>query len=262
MTDGTRAHTEERPAQVISRVLRRTGLGFPRGMLGDDVAVLAAALAGPGPNPSELDDLVTVATIALWDDLQPPTLAAVEMHLARAEGRDRDDLVRVLGWAEETDAANPLARAMTVRAAQELGAAVAHAEQHLRAADPVVAQGGRPGALAAVRALSGAVIALLDLDPEDFAGEIVDYIDRDQDADALDELARATGDLETRAWARDVVVALSVSDAPSATGAVQQLAAGDVPSDPAEDAVWVPTILALANEGVERALAQEAEGGR
>jgi len=261
MTEGTRPSTDERPAQVIARVLRRTGLGFPRGMLGDDVALLAAALASPDPDPRELDDLVTVATIALWDDLQPPTLAAVEMHLARADGRDRDDLVRVLAWAEETDAANPLARALTVRAAQELGAAVGHAEQQLRAAEPIVAQGGRPGALAAARVMSAAVIALLDLDPEDFAGEIVDYVDRDQDADAVDDLARATGDLETRAWARDVVVALSAADAPSATAAVHQLAAGDVPSDPAEDAVWVPTILTLANEGVERALAHEAESG-
>ena len=259
MTDGSPTSTDERPAQIISRVLRRTGLGFPRGMLGGDVALLAAALASPAPNPRELDDLVTVATIALWDDLQPPTLAAVEMHLARADGRDREDLTRVLAWAEQTDAANPLARALTVRAAQELGVAVAHAEQQLRAAEPVVAAAGRPGALAAARAMGAAVIALLDLDPEDFAGEIVEYVDRDQDADALDALARATGDLETRSWARDVVAALSTPDAPSATAAVHQLAAGDAPADPAEDAVWVPTILALADEGVERALAQETE---
>jgi hypothetical protein len=259
MTDGTGAGIDERPAQIIGRVLRRTGLGFPRGMLGDDVALLAAALAGPDPEPGELDDLVTVATVALWDDLQPPILAAVEMHLARADGRDRDDLIRILPWAEQTDAANPLARALTVRAAQELGAAVTQAEQQLRAADPVVGAGGRAGAVAAARAMGAAVIALLDLDPEDFAGEIVDYVDRDQDADALDDLARATGDLETRSWARDVVLALSAPDAPAATAAVHQLAAGDVPADAAEDAVWVPTILALADEGVERALAQEAE---
>ena len=32
------------------------------------------------------------------------------------------------------------------------------------------------------------------------------------------------------------------------------LAAGPPPADPAEDLVWVPTILSLVEEGIERAL--------
>lgn len=258
MADGIETRADDRPAQVVARVLRRTGLTFPRGMLGDDTAVLAAALAAPDPDAAELDRLVSAATAALWAELQPPVMAAVEMHLSRAEGTDREDLTRVLAWAAEHDAQNPLARALTVRAAQELHAAVEYAERHLEAAEAAVAAGGPAGAVAAARAMGAAVIALLDLDPEDFATEIVEYVERDEDAAALDTLARTTGDLETRTWARDVVRALSASGAPAATDAVHALAVGDPPVDAAEDAVWVPTILSLADEGVERALASDA----
>jgi hypothetical protein len=152
-----------------------------------------------------------------------------------------------------------LARALTVRAAQELGAAVRSAEGHLRGVEVGVSQGGAGGAVAAARALGAAVVALLDLDPEDFATEIVDYLDHDQSAEALDELARLTGDLETRLWAREAVAALDVADAPEATRAARALSAGEPPEDPAEDAVWVPVILVLVDEGLERALANEAE---
>jgi hypothetical protein len=259
VTDAPDSRDEERPAQVIGRVLRRTGLAFPRGMLGDDAALLAAALVAPDPDPVELDRLVGAATEGLWGELQAPILAAVEMHLSRAEGRDREDLTRVLAWATRDDPYNPLARALTVRAAQELAAAVQHAEHHLEAAEPAVAAGGPSGALAAARALGAVVVVMLDLDPEDFAAEIVEYVDRDQDSEALDTLARTTGDMETRAWAREVVRALDVAAAPAATAAVHQLAAGDPPADAAADAVWVPAILGLTDEGFERALAQEAE---
>ncbi len=253
------AEDTERPAQVTARVLRRTGLSLPRGMLGEDVARLAVALDGSGPEGAELDALVTVATHGLWRDLQPPTLAAVQMHLGRAEGQDRRDLDTVRAWAELEDPDNPLARALTVRAAQELAVALRHAEDRLRAAEPSVAAGGREGAIAAACALGAAVVVLLDLDPEDFATEIVDYVDRDQSSEALDTLARATGDPETRSWAREVVRSLEVDGAPAASRAVRVLAEGYPPDDPAEDAVWVPAILALATEGLERALAQEAD---
>lgn len=249
----------ERPAQVIARVLRRTGLSFPRGMLGDDTAQLAAALDGATHDGPELDALVTAATHGLWEELQPPTLAAIQMHLRRADGQDRRDLTTVLAWAELDDPDNPLARALTVRAAHELAIAVHQAEDQLRAAEPAVAAGGRDGALAAARALGAVVVVLLDLDPEDFASEIVEYVERDQSPDALDGLARVTGDLETRMWAREVLRPLQVEGALAASQAVRALAQGEPPDDPAEDAVWVPTILSLANEGLERALAQEAE---
>lgn len=250
---------DDRPAQVIARVMRRTGLGFPRGMLGEDTARLAALLDRPEVNPIELETQITVATTALWRHLQAPVASAIRMHLSRADGQDREDLGQVLEWAHRDDDGNPLARALTVRAAREFGAAVRHAEDQLRAVEGVVGHGGPAGAVAAARALGAAVVALLDLDPEDFAPEIADYVDQDQSAEALDVVARATGDRETRAWARDALAALDVADAPDATDAVQQLADGEPPEDPAQDAVWVPVILALVAEGLERALAYEAE---
>lgn len=250
---------EERPALVIARVLRRTGLGFPRGMLDDDTARLAAMLEDPGVPAATLEAQVDAAAAGLWFDLQAPTVAAVRMHVGRAGGDDRADLERVLQWAEREDPANPLARALTVRAARELAAAVRHAEDQLRAAEGTVRAGGRQGALAAARAMGAAVVGLLDLDPEDFALEIIEYIDDDQSAAALDALARATGDLETRAWAREVLAALRVPDAPASTAAIHQLSADAPPDDPSEDAVWVPAILALVDEGLERALAAEVE---
>ena len=39
---------------------------------------------------------------------------------------------------------------------------------------------------------------------------------------------------------------------------MRHLASGDPPEDPAEDLVWVPTILALTQEAVERSLVDEA----
>jgi len=249
----------ERSAQVIARVLRRTGLVFPRGMLGDGAARLAAALDGANTGAGELDALLTAASHDLWADLQPPTLAAVRMHLARADGQDRADLETVIGWAELDDPDNPLARALTVRAAQELATALRRAEDQLRAVEPSVAAGGREGALAAARTLGVVVVLLLDLDPEDFAIEIVDYVDRGQGSDAVDGLARATGDFETRLWAREVLRHLDVDAAPAASAAARALASGAPPHDAAEDAVWVPSILALVDEGLERVLAQEAE---
>jgi hypothetical protein len=47
-------------------------------------------------------------------------------------------------------------------------------------------------------------------------------------------------------------------EAPAAAAAVRHLASGAPPEDPAEDLVWVPTILSLAGEGIERSLADEA----
>ncbi len=39
---------------------------------------------------------------------------------------------------------------------------------------------------------------------------------------------------------------------------MRHLAAGPPPEDPSEDLIWVPTILALTSEAIERSLADEA----
>jgi hypothetical protein len=58
------------------------------------------------------------------------------------------------------------------------------------------------------------------------------------------------------------VAALDVADAPDATRAVRGLSAGDPPEDAAQDTVWVPAILLLVAEGLERSLANEVEGAK
>ncbi|MFN8121706.1 MAG: hypothetical protein U0237_04665 [Thermoleophilia bacterium] len=243
------------PREVLSRVLRRTGLAFPRGVVGEEVAALAAALETPGTPPERLDRLVADAAEALWPELSASTLAALRMHRARATDRDAADLDTAVAWAETDDPGNPLARALVVRAAQELALSLARAERVLVQAEPAVAEGGRGAAVAAARAVGAAAVALLDLDPEDFAPEIAEYVDAGEDGDALDRLTRRTGDMETRAWAREALLVLGPQDAPRAAAAARDLAAGDPPEDPAEDAVWVPVMLALVEEAFERALA-------
>lgn len=248
------------PGAVVTRVLRATGLAFPRGVLGEETSRLAAALGGPGRATADLDAMVGAAAAALWPELQPSTAAALRRHLAAAGPSDADDLAAALAWADSDDPRNPLARALAVRAAQELAAAVERASATLRAAEATVGQGGEAGAVAAARALGVMAVELLDLDPEDYAPEVVAYVDAGEDAAALDELARATGDEETREWARAAVAALDDAEAPAASAAVHELAAGPVPADPAEDAVWVPVMLALVEEAFERSLAEEAGG--
>jgi len=247
------------PQEVLSRVLRRTGLAFPRGVVGEEVAALAAALESPSSSPARLERLVAAASESLWPDLAASTAAAVRMHRDRATGQDAEDLETALGWAERDDPGNPLARALVVRAAQELAASLARAEQILAQADAAVAEGGRGAAVAAARAVGAAATALLDLDPEDFAAEIAEYVEAGEDGDALDALSRRTGDMETRAWAREAVRVLDSAAAPAASRAARDLAAGDPPDDAAEDAVWVPVMLALVEEAFERALAGQVD---
>lgn len=249
--------SEDTPARLLTRVLQRTGLSFPRGVLGEETALLATAMTGPGRATADLDAMVTSAAAALWPELQPSTAAALRRHRTSAGLGDVEDLAIALAWAEDPDPANPLARALSVRAAQELGQAVERAGEALRGAEIAVAQGGAGAAVAAAGAAGTMAVELLDLDPEDFGPEIMAYVDAGETAEALDELARATGDDETRAWARSSVGAVvRPDDAPHATAAVQQLAAGPPPEDPAEDAIWVPTVLALVEVAFERALTQ------
>ena len=54
------------------------------------------------------------------------------------------------------------------------------------------------------------------------------------------------------------VIAMPRPEAPAASAGVRHLASGAPPDDPAEDLVWVPTILSMAEEAIERALVEEA----
>lgn len=246
------------PEEALLRVLALTGIGLPRGVLGPETWALARALTpdGGGGDPA---DLAAAAAAAHWPALRGPMEAALLRAAASARPEDAEAFAIVLGWAADDDPDTPLPRALAVRAATELAAAGGRTSGHLVAADAVVAEGGPPAAVAASRAAGAIAADLLDLDPEDFAVEIAAYVDAGRRAEDVDRLARDTGDPEIRAWARSAVAASGEpAAAPAAEEGVQVLAAGPAPEDPAEDLVWVATILHLVEEGMERALVEEA----
>ncbi len=246
------------PEEALGRVLAVTGLSFPRGVLGPETWALARALT-PGADPA--DDpavLAGAASAAHWPELRGPMEAALLRAAAGASPADGEAFAIVLDWAADEDPDTPLARALAVRAATELAAADARARAALRAAEPTVADGGAEAAVAASTAAGVIAADLLDLDPEDFAPEITEYVEAGAREEDIATLARATGAPEIRSWARAAVARTDAPDAPEASAGVRHLASGDPPEDPAEDLVWVPTILALTQEAVERSLVDEA----
>lgn len=246
--------SDESPRALLTGVLHRTGLAFPRGVLGEETSRIARVLNDDAPG-ADLDAMVTDAAAVLWPEMQPSTLAALQRHAQQSPDGADAPLARVTRWAEEPDpAGNPLARALCVRAAQELAAAHARAVRVLDQAEPTVAQGDSMAAMAAANAAGAVVVEMLELDPEDFADEIFAYVEHDESPEAMDTLARTTGDDETRAWARRALADVSSPRAPAATRAVRALCEGDPPQDPAQDAVWVPALLALVQQAFERAL--------
>lgn len=243
--------------ETLTRALTRTGLAFPRGVLGEQTAALAAALDGAADGP-QIDERAAAAAAELWSELQPSMGAALRRHLERSTGPDAADLRALLVWADDDDPDNPLSRALTVRAAQELGAAVRRARAAVQAAEPAAATRSAEGAVAVARAAGGAVVELLDLDPDDFAPEIATYVDAGETADALDELARVTGDEEIRDWAHTALDGLTTTGAGEANAAMRLLVEAPREEDPATDPIWVPTILALVEQGFERSLVASA----
>jgi len=251
------------PEEALSRVLGVTGLGFPRGVLGPETWALARAL-GDEPDAGDPAALAGAASAAHWPELRGPMQAALLRARDRAAPEDGEAFEIVLEWAADDDPDTPLARALAVRAAQELAAANARARAVLRAAEEAVAAGGAEAAVAASTAAGAIAAELLDLDPEDFGPEIAEYVGAGGRTEDVDALARATGDPEIRTWARSAVASAAQDEtrAPRAAEGVRVLAGGHPPPDPAEDLVWVPTILALVQVAVERSLVDEAEGGQ
>jgi hypothetical protein len=248
-------------ASNITRVLARTGLAFPRGLLGTEARALAAAMLAGAPGPERLRPLVMEVADAHWEVMRRPIEAALRRAAVidgQSGGEDRDALEEAISWAAVPDPDNPLALALAARAGTELAAATRRAWEQLEAVEAALGAGDA-GRL--TRAIGRIVIDLLDLDPEDFEPEIVAYVAREAEAghkSALDELARASGDSELRSWARETLADLDAPGPPIALTTVRGLGAGALPEDPALDAVWVAAIEALAEEAVELAIAAEA----
>jgi len=249
------------PEESLMRVLALTGLSLPRGVLGPETWALARALSDGGGTTADPAELAGAASAAHWAELRGPMEAALLRARAGADPEDAEAFDVVLEWAADEDPDTPLARALAVRAATELAAAGARARARLRAAEAGIAPGGPDAAIAATSAAGAIAADLLDLDPEDFALEIAEYVEAGSRPEDIEALARSTGDPEIRAWARAAVASTEAPDAPEAEAAVRHLAAGPPPADPSEDLIWVPTILALTSEAIERSLAEETAAG-
>lgn len=249
----------ERDMAAMRRVIAMTGLSFPRGLLGPEATELAAAIGAGAPDRDEVDALIKQVATAQWPVLQGPMAAA----LSRAERPDDPADDRSLAVAEEfaadADPYNPLSLALAERAGLDLAAARARALDRLEAlAATQGTEPDRPEALVALATATGRIVVdLLDLDPEDFGPEIADYADAGTSADAATpRLARATGDDEIRQWARESLRDLDVPAPPSALAAVRRMAEGPTPEDPADDVVWVATVIVLAEDAIDLATAE------
>lgn len=246
------------PDEALARVLALTGVGLPRGVLGEESWALGRALAGEGDDGEDVAELADRAARLHWETLRGPMEAAVAAGRRDATGDDVEAFDIVGEWASDPDPDNPFARALAVRAAVELAASGRRARELLREAEGALGGGDVQAAGRAAGMAGAVVVELLDLDPDDFLPEITEHIGSARSEESVDDLARATGDVEIREWARAAVAGVSDPAAPLASAALAQLADGEPPSDPAQDLVWVPAMLALVEQAVERALVEES----
>jgi hypothetical protein len=253
----------ERDMAAMRRVIAMTGLSFPRGLLGSEATELAAAIGASAPDREEVDALIRQVATAQWPVLQGPMAAALSRADRPDDAADDRSLAVAEEFAADADPYNPLALALAERAGLDLAAARARALDRLEAlAATQGTEPDRPEALVALATATGRIVVdLLDLDPEDFGPEIADYADAGTSAEAATpRLARATGDDEIRQWARDSLRDLEVPAPPSALAAVRRMAGGPIPEDPADDVVWVATVIVLAEDAIDMATAGGSGG--
>lgn len=247
----------------MRRVIAMTGLAFPRGLLGPEASALAAAIGDGAPDRSEVDARIRQVAAAQWPTLQAPMAAALARAAAPDDPADERSLAVAEEFAADADPHNPLALALAERAGLDLAAARARALDRLEAL--AATQGtdpGRPEALVALATTAGrTVVDFLDLDPEDFGPEISAYADAETSAEeATPRLARATGDQEIREWAREALTSLEVPAPPLALASVRRMAEGPIPEDPADDALWIATVVVLAEDAIDMATTEVDHG--
>jgi len=240
---------------ALRRVLQVEGVDIPRLLVVEQAASLAEQVASGEGAAAALAPKVQQAADALWPEVQAAIEAAIRRGGATVVPEEDAAFMMALEWADSDAQDNPLALAVVARAAAALGASIDRSQERFRAAEVGVVNGGPRGAVATATAVGESVIDLLDIDVEDYEPELVTYVEQDQSPDALDRLARETGDEELRVLARDLVRALHADDSPNTVAAVAELAEGPPPDDPAQDAIWVPAMLALAEEAITLALA-------
>lgn len=234
-------------------MLTRVGVGLPRGVLGADARALARSLAaGTGGDAANRRER---AAAEHWPQFRGAIGAALDRVGEVGEDPTLDD-ARAL--VDDDDPANPLSLALVDDAAGLLAAALMRTEERLGVLDRRLA--GDQAGEDLTRTVGDIVVDLIDLDPVEYEDEIADYL-RVGDSDASRaQLARTTGDDEVRQWAREELAEAMDGFDGAAAAALTRLAAGDPPQDPAEDAIWTATILALVEEAVELATVDQVLG--
>lgn len=244
---------------ALVAALRSAGIGIPRGLIGDEVAALAEAVAAADAGPAEIERLTDAAAAAHWQEIRRPVDAALRRAAAFASVDADEMFAAAISHADNPDPDNPLARLLAGQAAASLSAARLRAQERLAALDAALDAPGRRGREAAAEAIGAMVIDLLDLDPDDYEPEIVAFVDAGRTDEARRELARATADDEVRIWSRAALGTLD-AEPPRAAQAVAAIAAGAPPEDPAEDGVWSSVAQALAEEAISLALVADGDG--
>ena len=230
-------------------LIARTAVAFPRGVLGAEARAFAEAIVA-GAAMDDLDRLRDLTADAHWDALR----LAIGASLERVVGDTPDPLATdalELTFDERPD--NPFARALADEAGRALAAVIERNAERLGVLEQRLTGGASPDTDLAL-VIGAIVVDLLDLDPPDYEEEIAAYLAAGESDAARRELARATGDDDSRDWAREDLRRVGAPDAPVTSRAVQVLAAGPPPQDPAEDAVWVAAMLALVEQAVEVAV--------
>lgn len=229
-------------------LLTRTGVSLPRGVLGAEARAYGHAIAA-GAGSDVLAGLRRDTAAVHWPELRLAIGAALDRH-----GPEESDptLADALALTLDERPDNPLALALAEDAGRLLAGVHERVQERMTVLDarlaPDAVGDGDPALI-----VGAIVVDLLDLSPADYEDEIAAYVARGERETARRELARETGDDEIRAWARHELRGVARDDAPAATAALAAVTASAVPDDPADDAVWVATLLALVEDAVELA---------
>lgn len=225
-------------------LLTRIGVAYPRGILGEEARELARLAASGAARP---DDLVQTAAALHWDALRGAMGAM--LRRARANGDDDPAIADVITLTDDPSPDNAVSQALLENAVHGLAAVLTRGEERLRVLDQRLA--GDDAGDEVARTVGDIVSDLLDLDVEDYEDEIAEYVRGGESDASRTALARTTGDIEMREWARSELAWVTEGSEATAGRALSAMARGPLPDDPAEDPVWLSTILALVEEAVE-----------
>ncbi len=243
-------------ADRFGLLIARSGAVLPRGVLGDEARAFAGAIAA-GAAVGELRRLRLLTSEAHWGQLRLALGAALERYGGEAPDAAT---VEALELTLDDNPENAFALAVADEAGRSLAAVFERNADRLALIEARLV-GGAAGDVDVALVIGAMVVDLLDFDPEDFEQEIAAYVGAGETDAARAELARSTGDLDSREWAREELRRIDAPDAPIASRSLAAIAAGAPPEDPAADAVWVAAILALVEQAVEYAVVSSQNGG-